>query len=151
MLLPQRFGQCCCVHSLQISERLNENLGSLFDLKTRASSEEAKSPWPSCFEYDLKCQDCTPLMRNMVIANSLIYVIPKMIFSGWPLPLVDQCKLERFWEKMPMFAAPFNPLNVTFCYESHTGHFLPNLWFLYCLIVIQLITLQWMNKTAIIH
>ena len=51
---------------------------------------------------------------------------------------------------MPMFAAPFNPLNVTFCYEFHTSRSLPNMWFLYCLIVIQLITLQLINKSAIV-
>ena len=56
-----------------------------------------------------------------MIANTLIYVITNNGISGRPFALVDYCKQEKI-KTMPMFAAPFSPLSVTFCYEFHTSN-----------------------------
>ena len=48
---------------------------------------------------------------------------------------------------MPMFAAPFNLQDVTFFYEFHASHSLPNVWYLYRLIVIQLILVESIKTT----
>ena len=54
---------------------------------------------------------------------------------------------------MSMFVAPFNPLYVTFGCEFHASHSLPQMcsYYNYCLIIFQLVMLQYINKSSIVY
>ena len=121
---------------------------------TRASSEKAIDARGLVVLNKINTDRIAHLWLGIfwMITNSLTNVITNDYICGWPFALVDHCQPEKM-KTMPMFAAPFNPLNVTFYYEFHTSHSLPHVcsYCIYCLIIIQLTMWQWTDKSALVY